>query len=272
MPIEEIGISDKELGVLQKKWAHVSLANLESPEFLTGLLPNLAKSFDKRTIPSSLLALVTKKDRFKIIESVSVAIENSNPETAMKLFKRLDHMFQSDVLVPNGAELNRNVYEILNVYPQDLLKHFMYHYAQIEKTEYSTTYTQFSPNFLVNMARFIDSIPKNEVQNLFEETDMKVLYLIANFEINENGETGEDEDLFNIMRAGLIVPPEYFFLSALQELSPKRFNELIQELQNPDYKFFRNMFFEGKAYEKRESGKHGTGETAEEIVSDIFKD
>lgn len=266
---QEIGMSDNELDALQKKWANVSLANLESPEFLTGLLPNLAKSFNKRTLPSSLLALATKKDRFKVIESVSVAIENSNPETAMKLFNRLGHVFQSEILVPEGQRLNLHVYNNLDVLASELPKHFLYHYKTLVRDLYSEKYTEVSRDFLENLDSFVKSIPANIARGMFDTTSIKVLYVIALFEMSDLEDT---YDFLRTTRAGLIVPYEYKFLGALQELSPKRFNELIQELQNPDYKFFRNMFFEGKAYEKRESGKHGTGETAEEIVSDIFKD
>lgn len=269
---EEIGTANGKLVTLQKKLAHVSYANIESPEFLIGLLPTVAKPFDKRTVSSNLLALATKKDRFKIIESVSVAIEKSERKVAMKIFKRLDHLFQSDVLVPGGAELNRSVYEVLNVYPQNLLKHFMYHYANIEETEYSTTYTQFSPNFLLNISKFIESVPKNEVGSLFKKTSIKVLYLIANFEISEISQADEDEELFNTMRAGLPLSPEYLFLGALQEHAPDRFSELLDSLQNPDYKFFRNLFIEGKAYEERQTAKRGSGDSSEEIVSKLFKE
>lgn len=269
IPIEEIGISNKELGALQKKWAHVSLANLESPEFLTGLLPNLAKSFDKRTIPSSLLALATKKDRFKIIESVSVAIESSNPETATKLFNRLDHVFQSEILVLEGQRLNLHVYNNLEVSSSELPKLFLYHYKTLVRDLYSEKYTEVSRNFLENLDNFVKSIPANIAIGMFDTTSIKVLYVIALFEMNDLEDT---YDFLRTARAGLIVPYEYKFLGALQEFSPKRFSELIKELQNPDYKFFRNMFFEGKAYEQRESGKHESSETVEDVLSGMFKE
>lgn len=265
---EEIGELNGKLSTLQKKIGRVTLLQVENPNFLTGLLPSLAKSFDKRTVSSDLLALATKKDRFKIIESVGVAIENSDPETATKLFKRLDHMFQSEILVPDGQRLNVHVYNNLDILASELPKHFLYHYKNSIRDLYSNKHTEVSKDLLENIDNFVRSIPPSIARGMFDTTSIKVLYMIALFEM---GECGDNYGFLKTVRAGLIVPYEYKFLGALQEFSPKRFDELIEELQNPDYKFFRNMFFDGKAYEERESSKRGSDETTEEVISGIFE-
>ncbi len=232
----------------------IKLLELESAQFLIELLPKIKKFNGRRSINHYEMALNLNINSSDLIESISVAIENSDKETADIIFGQLDHMFKSEVLITNGEVLNLGVYNLLSVNPGELLKYYMYHYKKMNNFNDTDDHEKSAYLFLNHLPGFIESIPVNVKREMFTEISIKTLYLISIFEIDTNYYEFEDEKvenlkLFNLLRSNIPLPIEYPFLNTLQEYAPVKFKELVDELQNPDLEFYRNMLFQGKQYE-----------------------
>ncbi len=231
----------------------ITVQKLQSPTFLKKMLHELIEIINKRKVTVSDIVVYTRIKHQEVIDAVSIAISEADAETAASLFNYLDHMFKSEVLVKDGTDLNVSVFnKVEELYPSELPKYFMYHYKKVVQSLYTFKFTEISGEFIENFVNFVNQMPVLIRKDIFKEMNIKMIYLIAVFEISwvNGGNKSEEQELYNLIRGHHIIPIDFNFLFLLQEIAPDRYDELCRELLNSDWEFLRNIFYEGHGFEE----------------------
>ena len=190
-----------------------------------------------------------------VVEHITKAILTAEDDVASELWEQCTAELKYEMIIPDGDVLNIDIVRKVNI-EGDTIRNAFLSLRRItppEQTPYAYTYGSTTVEEAAALVSVLKQIQKMKpegqmnIQEFFEEVDLRIFYLFAMHEAEYYAEYDPDGGAYLqlAMETGDKIPEGVVLLSWLQSYVPEKFDELRESLMDPIWQENRSLFWKG---------------------------